>query len=282
MRKRPRLRNHPPVIDTIPMIHSTHRPPPLLRHPLHHLLQAFITPYPSNNQHLSLPTVRHRPLRNLHKHRKYRLLQGKTQISRRAPPRPQLRQTLFLNKAQQARKGDIHPLDRIGEGHVLLALLGQLLNVVPRGGVIRQVQKPSKAIQAIPYGDINSLPKDTVPPHGISNHLGIPPTHIQHHGIRCLSSHPPHLHMCHAMIHRDQGLTPQSCQRPTGHGARPKRSAHPRPFRVADAGYLACGKAGFGQRQPDQGHHVLLVMPGRVAWQEPVAWRRNVGLSGVG
>jgi hypothetical protein len=68
------------VSRNVPMIHRTQRGSPLLRHLLHHVLQAQVAADAADDQHGIRACVCHGALSDLHQHRKHRLLQRVAQI----------------------------------------------------------------------------------------------------------------------------------------------------------------------------------------------------------
>jgi hypothetical protein len=117
-------------------------------------------------------------------------------------------------------------------------MLSQLLDIVPRGGVIREAQQASKAVQAVAHSNVNCFAKDAIPlvcvcnnlqPRGVADgdklralrvsqtiveafnsaHLRVSSTDIQYHGILGPCHHPSHLNVAHAVIDADNGHTPQ-------------------------------------------------------------------------
>ena len=60
---------------------------------------------------------------------------------------------------------------------------GELLDIVPGRGVIRDAQRARKAVEAVADGDIERLAKDAVALLGIGNDLRVAAAHVQHDGV---------------------------------------------------------------------------------------------------
>ena len=217
--KQSSMSNHDPVIDAKPFVSRIDTPSSFHRHQPHHLLQPLITAHPSNNQNLTRPDMRHRPLRNLHQHRKHRLLQRKAQIRlrhqlpRHRIPHPALpfpfsplhlpRQ--LLHPRQNPTKTTIHPLHRVRQIHQYpsLPLLRNLLNIIPRRRIIADPQHPRKPIQTIPHRDVQRLAEDPVPAGGVRDYLRVSAGYVKYDRVQGAGDLAAHLDVPDAVVHSD-------------------------------------------------------------------------------
>lgn len=83
--------------------------------------------------------------------------------------------------------------------------------------------------------------------------------------------------MRHAVIHPNKGLVPQLRQHSYGGSAYLERGAHAGALGVANAVDVGGGDAGFVKRGAKQAGEILEVMLGRLAGEEAVAGRGDVG-----
>ena len=100
-----------------------------------------------------------------------------------------LAQPHLLNKGEQAGKGDVHALDRVGQLQKLLALLRQLLNVVAWAGRVANLEHACKAVEAVANGNVDGLAKDPVALAGVRNDLRVAAADVEHlcgEGVRPL------------------------------------------------------------------------------------------------
>ncbi|KAJ8575303.1 hypothetical protein ON010_g3911 [Phytophthora cinnamomi] len=115
-------------------------------------------------------------------------------------------------------------------------------------------------------------------------------TNDKHLRLPALRSHPALPRRTAAPLHRigdhlgvatADRFVPQQRQHPRADGGRAQRPSHAGALGVADAVQLLRRDAGLGQRRPHDAHHVVLVMPGRLARQEALARRGDVRLARV-
>lgn len=236
--------NHNAIINAKTLISRKHTPSPIPSHQPHHLLQPLIAAHPSHDQHLATPHMRHRPLRNFHQHRIDRLLETKAQIRRRNNvPRsliPHIRIRLQIrgqdiNARQDPRKRAIHPLHRIRQVHQHTPLLRQLLNVIPRRGIIADLQRAREPVQTVAHGDIERLPEDPVPLLRIRDDLRVPAAHVQHDRVLGAGDLAAHLDVADAVVDADEGLVPEEGEHARGDGDGLEGRTHAGTFGVADA-----------------------------------------------
>jgi len=212
VRQQPRLRDHDAVVDAEALVCRIHAAAAVARHRAHHLLQPLVAPDPADDQHLLGPDVRHGALRDLDQHREHRLLQREAQVGPREARVAVfvcLRELLVtlrpvqtvgrgdgLDRREDAREGAVHALDRVGQLDEPLALLGQLLDVVPRGGVVGDVQRAREAVQAVADGDVERLAEDAVPLGAVGDDLGVAAGDVEDDGVRSAGDVTAHFDVC--------------------------------------------------------------------------------------
>lgn len=157
-----------------------------------------------------------------------------------------------------------------------------LLDVVPRAGIIGQGKNPSKAIQAVTHGDVNSLPENSVFTLAVRYDLSVPSTDVEHDGVIGPRDHPAHLDVGDAMVDGNDGLAPEQGEGADGGGGDLERRAHAGALGVAEAVDVGGRQAGIREGGAEEGQQVAEVVVGRLPGEEAVARRRDVGVAGVG
>ena len=282
--------DHDSIVDAKSLVSGVHTPSPVLRHNPHHLLDPFVATDTADDEHLLRAHVSHSSLRDLNEHGKHRLLQRKAQILPR-DELPTLRisqlaplhlRRQLIHPSQDATKRTIHPLDRIRQIEQKPPLLSQLLDVVPRRGIIRNRQRPRKAIQTVPHRDIQRLAEDAIPLHAVRDHLRVPSRDIQDDRIGRAGDLPPHLDVADTVVDADQGLGPQQAQRARRHRHALQRRAHAWAAGVADAVDVADAEVGFGEGGAHELDDPLAVVARGVFGEEAGAGWGDVGVAEVG
>lgn len=85
----------------------------------------------------------------------------------------------ILEIRQYPREAHIHTLNRIGHINQHISFFSQLLNIIPRGRIIRYIRYSRKPIQTIPDSDIQSLPENAISVGSVCDDLTISSTYIE-------------------------------------------------------------------------------------------------------
>ena len=112
--------------------------------------------------------------------------------------------------------------------------------------------------------------------------MGVPSTHIEHHGVLAPSEGSAHLDVGDAVVDGHQRLLPEQTQHARTHRTGDERPAHAGTLGVADAVDLPRVESSLVECQSDQSGDVALVVPGRLPGEEPLSRGSDVGLARVG
>ena len=243
--------------------------------------------------------MRHGPLRRLHQHREYRLLQREAEVSLRIGrvtrgghvraradlgvlPRLEQRVRPVLDGGEDPGEADVHPLDGVGQREEGGPVLGALLDVVARARVVAEADHPGEPVQAVAHRDVDGLPEYPVALLAVGDHLRVAAADVEHGGVLGAGDESPHLDVADAVVDADDGLVPELGHGARHHGHAGEGRAHARALGVGHGVDLVGGDVGLLQRLPQHGEHVGAVVARRVPGQEPLARRRDVGPPRVG
>lgn len=280
------MRNHDAIINAEPLIHGKYTATSLLGHARNHFLKPLIAAHATNDKDLATAHMRHGPLRNLNQHGKDCLLQREAEIldseARTLGSALQQLRGQGLCAGEDAGEGAVHALDNVGELEQLLALLGQLLDVVARRGVVADVEHAGEAVEAVADGDVERLAKDAVPLLGVGNDLGVAAADVQHDGVICAGDLAAHLDVSDAVVDADEGLIPEEGQGARADGDAGEGRAHAGALGEADAVDVGGGDARLGDGAAGEGDELSAVVEGGVFGEEARAWRGDECVSQVG
>ena len=189
----------------------------------------------------------------------------------------------FVDAREDAGEGAVHALDGVGEVEKHAAtLFGELLDVVPRGGVVGNIQRTGEAVETVADGDVEGFAEDAVALGCVRDHLGVAAGDVQHDGVGGACDGAAHLDVADAVVHADQGFGPQERERAGGEGDGLERRAHARALGVADAVDVGELGARVAEGAADHVGDVRSVVECRVLGEEARAGWRDVGVSDVG
>lgn len=88
-----------------------------------------------------------------------------------------------LEVGEDSREAYIHSLHRVGDVNQNAAFFCKLLNIVARGGVIRNMGDSSETVETIANCNIKSLPEYSIPMRGVCDDLSVSPADIKDCGM---------------------------------------------------------------------------------------------------
>lgn len=92
---------------------------------------------------------------------------------------------------------------------LLYSLLRLLLDIVPRERIVRHTNNARKPIKAVSNSDVEGLSKDAVALLRVRDDLGVTARNVQHNRVCRVRDVPPHLDVCHAVVHPNERDTVQ-------------------------------------------------------------------------
>lgn len=280
------MRNHDAIVDTESLIHGKDTAASLLSHARNHLLQSLVAAHATDDEDLAAAHVRHGPLRNLNQHGKDCFLQGKAEIldgeARALGSALQQLCGQGLGAGEDAGEGAVHALDDVRELEQQLALLGQLLDVVARRGVVADVEHAGEAVEAVADGDVERLAKDAVALLGVGNDLGVAAADVQHDGVVGAGDLAAHFDVADAVVDADEGSIPEQGQGARANGHAGEGRAHAGTLGEADAVDVGGGDTGLGDGAAGEGDELGAVVEGGVFGEEARAGRGDECVSQVG
>ena len=141
------------------------------------------------------------------------------------------------------------------------------------------LENASKSVKAISNSNVNGFAKDTVALPRVCNDLRVSTADIENGWVLCASDEPAHLNVAHAVVDGDKGLFPELRDCPSHHSHHSEWRGHARPLCEAHAINFLWGDAGLVKGLPQDLKHLGTVVPGRLAWLEPFARRRDERVS---
>jgi len=174
VRQQPGMRDHDTIVDAEALVGGVDAPAAIPRHEAHHLLQTLVAADAADDQHLSGADVGHGALGDLDEHGEDGFLQGEAEVltggllgaldvhQRLRLARQQLAGEL-VDHGQDPREGAVHALDRVRQVQQVPAALRQLLDVVPRSGIVADLQRAREPVETVADGDVERFAEDPVP-----------------------------------------------------------------------------------------------------------------------
>lgn len=185
-----------------------------------------------------------------------------------------------VDVAEDSAHGQVHALDGVGkldEGVLVRGVLGKLLDVVARGGLVGYPQGAREAVETVADGDVEGFAEDAVAVLGVGDDLGVAAADVEHDRVFGLGDLAAHLDVADAVVDGDERDAPQQGERAGEHGDGVEGRPHAGPAREADHIELTgVAQPGRVERAPRETHHPVAVVAGRVAGQEALTGRRDV------
>lgn len=132
----------------------------------------------------------------------------------------------ILNVRQNTRERYIHAFYNVGQLDVVLALLGQLLDIVARRWIVRETDDARKSIEAVTDSNVKGLTEDPVSFLAVRDDLRVATRDVEHGWILGFCSQSTHLYMADAMVHADERLLVHESEGARNEGTNCERLRH--------------------------------------------------------